>query len=56
MRTDICSRGFPLTEGLLAAIEHEAADFARRGPRGLRSLSVRLYDVNGRRGGKTRSA
>jgi ribosome-associated translation inhibitor RaiA len=51
MRTDVQSRGFTLTPALRAAITHEARDFAARFPKLPTVLQVRLFDVNGPRGG-----
>lgn len=51
MRIDIQARQFTLTEALRSTVEAEArqyeADFADR----LHSLNVRLFDVNGLKGG-----
>jgi putative sigma-54 modulation protein len=51
MRTDIQSRGFSLTAAMRAAVDSEAQDFALRFPKLTANLQVRLFDVNGRRGG-----
>jgi ribosome-associated translation inhibitor RaiA len=51
MHTDVQSRGFSLTPALRAAVDHEARDFAKRFPNLSATLKVRLFDVNGRRGG-----
>jgi ribosome-associated translation inhibitor RaiA len=51
MHTEVQSRGFSLTPSLRAAVDHEARDFAERFPNLTATLKVRLFDVNGRRGG-----
>jgi putative sigma-54 modulation protein len=51
MHTDIQSRGLTLTPALRAAVDHEARSFADRFPKLTKSLEVRLFDVNGQRGG-----
>ena len=51
MRTDVQSRGFSLTPALRAAVTNEARDFAARFPKLPTVLQVRLFDVNGPRGG-----
>lgn len=51
MRTDVQSRGFTLTPSLRAAVTEEARDFAARFPKLPTVLQVRLFDVNGPRGG-----
>jgi hypothetical protein len=51
MRTDLKSRGFTLTPALCAAVESGARGFASRFPALDVRLQVRLFDVNGRRGG-----
>lgn len=51
MRTDVQSRGFTLTTALRAAVSQEARDFAARFPKLPTVLQVRLFDVNGPRGG-----
>lgn len=52
MRTDLKSRGFTLTPFLCAAVEAGARDFAARFPKLETSLRVRLFDMNGQRGGR----
>jgi putative sigma-54 modulation protein len=51
MRTDVQARGFSLTPSLRAAVTHEAREFAERFPKLPTVLQVRLFDVNGPRGG-----
>lgn len=51
MNTDIHARGFALTTALREAVEREAQDLRRRQPRRIGALAVRLFDVNGTRGG-----
>lgn len=51
MRTDIQARGFSLTPALRAAVDHGVRDYEARFPRLAGRLLVRLFDVNGRRGG-----
>lgn len=51
MRVDVQSRGFSLTPALLFAVEAEARSYERRFPKLTAKLRVRLFDVNGRRGG-----
>ena len=51
MVTNICSRGFALTAELRRAVDHEVHIFRRRFSYGVGSMSVRLSDVNGPRGG-----
>ena len=51
MRTDIQSRGFTLTPALRAAVDDEARGYAARFPQLTANLQVRLFDVNGPRGG-----
>lgn len=51
MSTDICARGFSLTPALRATVEREAGALAGRFPDGVHDVSVRLFDVNGRKGG-----
>lgn len=51
MKIDITSRGFALTPALRDRVETEAEDFHRQFPQAFRTLSVRLYDINGTRGG-----
>lgn len=49
MHLDVQARGFTLTRGLLSAIHRESGPWDRRAD-GHR-LQVRLFDVNGTRGG-----
>ena len=51
MNTDIHARGFTLTAPLRAAVERQAEDLRRRQPRRIGALAVRLFDINGTRGG-----
>ncbi len=51
MRTYLKSRGFTLTPALCAAVDAGAQNFAARFPSLDARLEVRLFDVNGRRGG-----
>jgi ribosome-associated translation inhibitor RaiA len=51
MHPNIQSRGFSLTAAMRAAVYSEAHDFALRFPKLTANLEVRLFDVNGRRGG-----
>jgi len=51
MKTSICARGFPLSEALRHAVEREARDFDRALAGRAAAVSVRLYDINGTRGG-----
>lgn len=51
MRLDVQARGFTLTAALRSAVESEASSYERRFPHLNPSLHVRLFDVNGRRGG-----
>lgn len=51
MRTDVQARGFSLTPALRAAVEDGVKDYETRFPRLAGQLLVRLFDVNGRRGG-----
>jgi ribosome-associated translation inhibitor RaiA len=51
MKTDVQSRGFSLTPALRDAVEVQAEGYAAQFARRLRSLQVRLFDVNGTRGG-----
>lgn len=51
MQTQIQARGFMLTQPLLATTEAQIAAFRARFPRLSPAVSVRLYDVNGVRGG-----
>ena len=51
MQIEVVARGFPLTDALRQAVEREARTLARGLAARVRRVSVRLYDVNGRRGG-----
>jgi putative sigma-54 modulation protein len=51
MQIDLQSRGFTLTDALRGAVERQARAYARRFPESLLSVHVRLFDVNGPRGG-----
>ena len=51
MRTDVQARGFSLTDALRSAVEHEAQEYAERFAEVPTSVQVRLFDVNGGRGG-----
>ncbi len=51
MNTDIQARGFALTEALRRAVEKEAQAYANRFQDQLLGVHVRLFDVNGPRGG-----
>ena len=51
MRIDIQARGFSLTESLLEAVERRADDFRSAFPDLTPQIQVRLFDVNGQRGG-----
>ncbi len=51
MNTDIHARGFALTTALREAVERQVEDLVRRQSRRIGSLAVRLFDVNGTRGG-----
>jgi ribosome hibernation promoting factor len=51
MRIDIQARGFSLTEALLGAVEQRAEDYRLAFPDLSPQIQVRLFDVNGRRGG-----
>lgn len=53
MSTDICARGFSLTEGLRSAVEREAEELQSGFPRGFGSIKVRLFDINGSSRGGT---
>jgi ribosome-associated translation inhibitor RaiA len=52
MRIDVQARGFALTDALRAAVEGEARDFGATFPGVPLSVRVRLFDVNGPRGGR----
>jgi ribosome-associated translation inhibitor RaiA len=51
MQLDIHARGFILTPALRTAVEQQALHFMNLFPHRSPGLSVRLYDVNGLRGG-----
>src|SRR5262249_31102838 len=51
MHIDIQSRGFSLSRALQSAVEGEAQEYARRSPRTIAGLRIRLFDTNGPRGG-----
>jgi len=51
MHLDIQARGFSLTEFLLGAVEERAEDFRSAFPNLNPQIQVRLFDVNGNRGG-----
>ena len=51
MNTSILSRGFSLTESIRAAVDSEVDVFRNRYGRTATSIDVRLFDVNGPRGG-----
>ena len=51
MRIDVQARGFSLTDSLLGAVERRAADFRTAFPDLQPQIQVRLFDVNGQRGG-----
>jgi ribosome-associated translation inhibitor RaiA len=51
MNTDIQARGFTLTDALRSTVEREAQAYANRFPDRLLGVHVRLFDVNGPRGG-----
>jgi putative sigma-54 modulation protein len=51
MKMDIKARSFTLTEGLRRAVTAEALQYEEDFKTALHSLSVRLFDVNGIRGG-----
>jgi ribosome-associated translation inhibitor RaiA len=51
MQLDIQARGFSLTEFLLAAVEERAEDFKVAFPHLNPQIQVRLFDINGTRGG-----
>jgi hypothetical protein len=52
MLIDIHARGFSLTSALRSAVEGEAREFAGRLREPPESVRVRLFDVNGPRGGR----
>lgn len=51
MKIDIQARSFSLTDSLRAAVENEARQYQAEFPDRLHSLNVRLFDINGVRGG-----
>ena len=51
MHIDIQARGFSLSESLLAAVEERCEDFRAAFPQLQPQIQVRLFDVNGDRGG-----
>lgn len=51
MELDIQTRGFPMTDSLALAVREEAEDYQGAFPDLPLRLKVRLFDVNGRRGG-----
>jgi len=51
MKTDIQSRGFTLTPALGASVAAHAAHYRSHFPKLNVSLAIRLFDVNGSRGG-----
>ncbi|MEY4762782.1 MAG: Sigma 54 modulation protein / ribosomal protein [Pseudomonadota bacterium] len=51
MYLDIQTRGFPMTPAIEQAVRHEAAAYLATFPGLPLRLKVRLFDVNGRRGG-----
>jgi ribosome-associated translation inhibitor RaiA len=51
VQLDIQARGFSLTEFLLAAVEQRAEDFKAAFPHLKPAIQVRLFDINGTRGG-----
>ena len=51
MHTDIQARGFTLTEALQGAADNAAKHYAEQFPTLQISLQVRLFDINGLRGG-----
>ncbi len=51
MELDIQTRGFPMTDALALAVRQEAEDYQSNFPDLPLRLKVRLFDVNGRRGG-----
>jgi ribosome-associated translation inhibitor RaiA len=51
MKTDVQARGFTLTEALRNAVHRETARLVQGIGRPVLSISVRLFDVNGRRHG-----
>jgi ribosome-associated translation inhibitor RaiA len=55
MELDVCARDFELTPALRQAVETSVREFRRQFPRGFGPVSVRLYDVNGTRGGRDKA-
>jgi len=51
MQIDIQARGFTLTEALLDVVSQRARDYRHAFPDLRPQLQVRLFDVNGQRGG-----
>jgi putative sigma-54 modulation protein len=51
MEIDVQARGFTLTEGLAAAIVAAAEHYGNTFRRNVRKIAVRVYDLNGPRGG-----
>ena len=51
MKTDIQSRGFTLTAALKASVEAHAAHYRSHFPKLAPGITVRLFDINGTRGG-----
>jgi putative sigma-54 modulation protein len=51
VKLDIQARGFSLTEALLDTIERRADDFQASFPDQRPQIQVRLFDINGNRGG-----
>jgi putative sigma-54 modulation protein len=51
MKTDIQSRGFTLTDTLKASVEAHAAHYRKHFPNLTPGITVRLFDINGTRGG-----
>lgn len=51
MKTDIQSRGFTLTAALKASVEAHAAHYRSHFPKLTPGITVRLFDINGTRGG-----
>lgn len=51
MRLDVQARGFSLTRPLRSAVEGATKHYVAQFPDVVSSLQVRLFDVNGRRGG-----
>lgn len=51
MKIDVHARGFKLTESLRHAVHREIAQLTQALGAGITRVSVRLFDVNGLRGG-----